>query len=179
VWVGRLAPEKGLDVLIDACAHLRSGGLGFRVFLVGDGPLRPALEARAAAAGLAQTVSFVGPRTHAELPDWYAAADWTLLPSRSEGLPNVLRESLACGTPFIASNVGGVSEIVGDSGSRLVQPDDPAALAGAIRSALASAPVPRPVIRPADWAESATALVDIVSELGKPAGGRRATTVPA
>src|SRR5688572_18392821 len=157
VWVGRLVPVKGLDVLIDACSRLRD--LPFRLFLVGDGPLRADLAARVQAAGLADTVKFVGARDHTELPDWYSAADWTLLPSRSEGLPNVLRESLACGTPFIASDVGGVSEIVGDSGSRLVRPGAPAAWADAIRAALAG-PAPQPQTRPASWDESADALVD-------------------
>lgn len=164
VWVGRLVPVKGLDVLLDACGRLRTDGPPFRVMLVGDGPLRPALEAQARTLGLAEVVTFVGARDHTELPDWYAAADWTLLPSRSEGLPNVLRESLACGTPFIASDVGGVSEIVGDSGSRLVPPGDSAAWAAAIRAALAG-PAPRPNVRPASWDESAAALVDVLQSV--------------
>jgi teichuronic acid biosynthesis glycosyltransferase TuaC len=161
-WVGRLVPVKGIDVLLDACARLSD--TPFHLALVGDGPLRTALEARARASGLAEKVAFVGARDHSELADWYSAADWTLLPSRSEGLPNVLRESLSCGTPFIASDVGGISEIVGDSGSRLVPAEDPAALAGAIRAAV-TGPVPRPALRPESWADSAAVLVEILDEL--------------
>ena len=174
VWVGRLVPVKGLDVLIEALGRMRDVPL--RLALVGDGPLRPVLEARVQAARLTDTVCFVGARDHVELPDWYSAADWTLLPSRSEGLPNVLRESLACGTPFIASDVGGVSEIVGDSGSRLVRPGDVAAWAGAIRAGLAG-PAPRPQTRPASWDESAAALVEIMEALPHP--GRRAVELTA
>src|SRR5207244_6384979 len=119
------------DVLLDACAALRHRR-PVRLYLVGDGPLRGRLEKAAGALGLADVVSFVGPRLHDELPDWYRAADLTVLPSRSEGLPNVLRESLACGTPFVASRVGGIPDIAEVPAHRLVSPDDPGALADAI-----------------------------------------------
>ena len=92
--------------------------------------------ARSEARGLSTYVTFVGPKTHDELPDWYRAADLTVLPSRSEGLPNVLRESLACGTPFVASDVGGIREIADRSSSLLVSSEDPASLADAIAQGL-------------------------------------------
>ena len=111
VWVGRMAPVKGLDILLESCALLRERGVEYHLYLVGDGPLRRDLVAQAEAHGLSAHITFVGPKLHNELPDWYRAADLTVLPSRSEGLPNVLRESLACGTPFVASNVGGIKEI--------------------------------------------------------------------
>ena len=74
---------------------------------------------------LSTHITFIGPRVHDELPDWYRAADLTVLPSHSEGLPNVLRESLACGTPFVATNVGGISEIAHPDYSLLVPAEDP------------------------------------------------------
>ena len=111
VWVGRMDPVKGLDILLESCVLLRARGTEYHLYLVGDGPLRRDLVAQAESHGLSKHVTFVGPKLHNELPDWYRAADLTVLPSRSEGLPNVLRESLACGTPFVASNVGGISEI--------------------------------------------------------------------
>jgi glycosyltransferase involved in cell wall biosynthesis len=81
-------------------------------------------------------VTFVGYVPHADLPDWYRAADLTVLPSRSEGIPNVLLESIACGTPFVASRVGGIPEVADPLVDRLVAPGDRDALASAIIHAL-------------------------------------------
>lgn len=166
VWVGRMVPVKGLDILLDACGLLRERGTTFRLCLVGDGPLRDSLKARAAALGLDDSVHFSGPCGHDGLGNWYRAADWMVLPSRSEGLPNVLRESLACGTPFIASRVGGVHEIAGEGGNKLVPPENPRALAEAIQSALTeerSGTWEGP--RLASWEESADALVEVLESL--------------
>jgi len=79
LWVGRMVPVKGLDVLIDACALVRASA-DFRLYLVGGGPLRAALAAQAAALGVADRVTFVGDVPHDELGDWYRAADVTVLP---------------------------------------------------------------------------------------------------
>ena len=81
--------------------RLRRRGTDFRRYLVGDGPLRQSLVARAAADGLSGSVSFVGSLPPDRLPDWYRAADLTVLSSHSEGIPNVLRESPTAG--FISS----------------------------------------------------------------------------
>src|SRR5262249_20192692 len=103
---------------------------------VGDGPLRPDLERQAAASGLCGRVRFIGSRPWSELPDWYRAADVFCLPSHSEGVPNVLLEASACGTPWVASQVGGIPEIANLGVSRLVPPNTPPALAAALRAAL-------------------------------------------
>src|SRR5205823_13305599 len=132
LWVGRMVPVKGLDVLLAACAELRDRGEAFHLYLAGDGPLRTFLETDVRRRGLGEMVSFLGARPQDELPDWYRAADVTVLPSRSEGVPNVLRESLACGTPFVASRVGGIPEIDGGPSSQLAPPNDPLLLAQAI-----------------------------------------------
>src|SRR5262249_19186984 len=108
-------------------------------------------------------ISFIGSRPQDELPDWYRASDLTVLPSRSEGLPNVLRESLACGTPFVASRVGGIPEIAGDGAGRLVTPGDPVALAEGIALALAEGKTGARTRSPSTgWDESAEALLRIV-----------------
>ena len=125
LWVGRMVPVKGLDVLLAACAILHRKGAAFRLALVGDGPLRRSLEEQAATLGLGDTVMFAGSVAHGRLGDWYRAADLTVLPSRSEGVPNVLLESLACGTPFVASRVGGVPALAPDPRA-LVPPGDAA-----------------------------------------------------
>lgn len=132
VWVGRMVPVKGLETLIDAAARARAAGARFRVYLLGEGPLRAKLEAQVARLGLGDVVSFVGSVAHRDLPTWYRAADVTVLPSLSEGVPNVLLESIACGTPFIASSVGGIPEIADERFDRLVPPADAATLADAL-----------------------------------------------
>jgi glycosyltransferase involved in cell wall biosynthesis/peptidoglycan/xylan/chitin deacetylase (PgdA/CDA1 family) len=166
LWVGRMVPVKGLDELMEACTLLRARGVEFRLYLVGDGPQRPALVAASATRGLTGVVTFAGAVAHDQLPDWYRAADLFVLPSHSEGVPNVLREALACGTPFVASEVGGIPELAAGGANRLVPPGNPAALAEAVAGALAEAgPVPVTSGRLTDWTESAEALLGIVRPL--------------
>jgi glycosyltransferase involved in cell wall biosynthesis len=137
LYVGNLVPVKGLEVLIDAFARLAGQGVDFTGLLIGQGPLRSRLEDRVARLGLRDRVKLLGPRPHDRLPDWYRAADLFVLPSYSEGVPVVLLEAVACGTPFVASRVGGIPEIAHLGPSRLVPTGDAAALAQAIRDGLA------------------------------------------
>jgi teichuronic acid biosynthesis glycosyltransferase TuaC len=164
LWVGRMVPVKGLDVALEACTLLRARGVDHHLYLVGDGPLRKDLTDRTESLGLTASVTFVGTKLHDELPDWYRAAELTILPSRSEGLPNVLRESLACGTPFVASNVGGINEIGDPSCCLLVPPEDPASLADAIAQTLTRQGRHGTAILPGfqSWEESANSLVGIM-----------------
>jgi glycosyltransferase involved in cell wall biosynthesis len=162
VWVGRMSPVKGLEILLDACALLRGHGTDFHLYLVGDGPLQPELAARAEARGLSGSVCFVGPVVPRGLPDWYRAADLTVLSSWSEGIPNVLRESLACGTPFVSTRVGDVAELSPETADELVPPGDPAALAGAIRRTLAGQGGRPAACRYPTWQEYADAIADLL-----------------
>jgi glycosyltransferase involved in cell wall biosynthesis len=165
LWVGRMVPVKGLDVLLDSCTRLRACGSDFRLYLVGDGPLQGSLQEETRRRGLTEAVFFVGPRRQEQLPDWYRAADLTVLPSRSEGIPNVLRESMACGTPFVASRVGGIPELSADPANRLVPANDPAALASALGAAL-SAPAPGELqFCQQGWDQSAEAIARILQGL--------------
>jgi glycosyltransferase involved in cell wall biosynthesis len=164
LFVGNLVPVKGLEVLLGACALLRERGTAFRLYLVGDGPQRAALEARGAQLGLSDVVTFVGAIAQPQLPNWYRAADLTVLASHSEGIPNVLRESMACGTPFVATRVGGIHEISGDCANRLVPPGDQGALAEAIRASL-SGPLPAVGSGTGTWEESAERLLDVMRPL--------------
>jgi peptidoglycan/xylan/chitin deacetylase (PgdA/CDA1 family)/glycosyltransferase involved in cell wall biosynthesis len=166
LWVGRMHPVKAVDMLVAASAQLQSRGQDFRLYLVGDGPLRQSLETQVNAASLSERVRFVGPQNHQRLADWYRAADLTLLPSWSEGIPNTLRESLACGTPFVASNVGGIPEIANGPTNRLVPPGNPDLLAEAIEQSLVEKNCNVPALsRSLGWADSAAALVDILRPL--------------
>jgi glycosyltransferase involved in cell wall biosynthesis len=159
LWVGRMVPVKGLDVLLEACLRLKSRNLRFRLYLVGDGPLLESLETRVKADGLQEQVYFAGAVPNEKLADWYRAADLTVLPSRSEGVPNVLLESLACGTPFVASRVGGVADLAENPELDLVPPEDADALAAAIVRRLHSVTEPgRAPTRRFDWADSVASL---------------------
>lgn len=161
VSVANLLPVKGHDVLLESFAQLHEKRTDIRLFLVGGGPSRSALEAQATRLGIGGIVTFVGSVPQAELGDWYRAADLSVLASRSEGVPNALRESLACGTPFVATNVGGVHEIAEGTTSRLVPPEDPHTLARAIMAAL-EAPRPEPSTFPS-WEESTRQMLDLLA----------------
>jgi glycosyltransferase involved in cell wall biosynthesis len=128
-WVGRLSPEKGPDVMLDALARL--GDLPLAASFVGDGPERAALEARAHRLGLSGCVRWHGARADADA--LFPAFDAFALSSRTEGTPMVLLEAMAAGVPVAAARVGGVPGVVGDAEALLVPPCDPAALADALR----------------------------------------------
>jgi glycosyltransferase involved in cell wall biosynthesis len=134
--IGNLVPVKGQDVLISACSRLVESGCRFTCCLIGGGPLRSTLERQAASLGLGDRFRLLGAIPHDRLPDWYRSADVFALPSHSEGIPNVLLEASACGTPFVASRVGGIPEIEGIGPCRLIPPNDPEALARALRGFL-------------------------------------------
>lgn len=140
LWVGRMVPVKGLDVLADALPRVTTSGAPPLLVLIGDGEERAMLAQRLHAAGI--DVRFVGTVAQPDLPDWYRAADLMVLPSRSEGVPNVLLEALACGTPFVASDVGAVAELL-EPASAIVPPGDAAALATAISHSLQAPPLMR------------------------------------
>jgi glycosyltransferase involved in cell wall biosynthesis len=133
--VGRLVPEKGVDVFLRAAA-LVSGVVPQAAFLVvGDGPLRPDLEHRAAMLGLAGTVTFTGYRSDATR--LLAGLDVLAVPSRSDGSPLVVCEAMAAGVPVVASRVGGLPDLVEDGGSGLlVRPGEAEDLARALVSLL-------------------------------------------
>jgi glycosyltransferase involved in cell wall biosynthesis len=148
LFVGNLVPVKALDVLLEAWAHLDRGGARFHGYCIGRGPLQAHLEGRVRDLGLGGRVHLLGARPHDQLPDWYRAASALVLASYSEGVPNVLLEAAACGTPFVATRVGGIPEIAHLGPSRLVPPGDVAALADAIRDVLQEAPKPPPSAPP-------------------------------
>jgi len=104
------------------------------VCIVGDGALRAELDVEAQRLGIAERVVFAG--AVEDVRPWLAAFDLFVLPSRSEGLPGALMEAMAMGCPVIASDVGGVSEVVGDAGV-LVEPGDVAEFATQISRLLA------------------------------------------
>lgn len=113
---------------------------GLRFALVGDGPERRRLEALARDLGLADRVHFVGRVAHERLGDYYSAADVVTLASEQEGWPNVLLESMACGTPVVATDIPGPREIVTAPEAGLLVERNPEAIAKGIRALLGAPP---------------------------------------
>lgn len=132
VGVGRLVPVKSWPTVIEAMARLSASGLKYECRILGDGPLRGSLQDQIDKAGLTDSVKLIPGQRQSELAKWYRAADVTVLTSLSEGVPNVLMESMSCGTPFVATRVGAIPAIADCFHDRLVPPKNPSLLAEAI-----------------------------------------------
>lgn len=128
--VGSLKPVKGHEDLFEALARVNRQDV--LCLVVGSGPRRAALEARAVDLNIADRVEFLGQRS--DVPAILAETDVAVVPSRAEALGRVALEAMAAGVPVVASDVGGLGEVVvdGETGI-LVPPGDPPALAGALR----------------------------------------------
>ena len=131
-WVGRLIEVKKCDLFLEALARLQP--LPMTVAIVGDGWMRPALEARVAALGLQDRVRFHG--AIFDIARAFRAFDVFVLSSRSEGTPVVLFEAMAAALPIVATRVGGIPDMIGEGEGLLVPSGDAGAMAAAIRSML-------------------------------------------
>ncbi len=134
----RLSPEKGIHYFLDALAHVVRTDTGVRALIVGNGKEEAPLRAQAERLGIAGHVRFEGFQAVERMKIYYAAADLTCLPSTEEGWPNVLVESFACGCPVVASDVGGVPEIMAllADGGTVVPPADAESLTNALAQGL-------------------------------------------
>lgn len=173
LFAGRIQPYKGPQVAISALGRLARSGDGGSLVLLGDrsgaGAQDPA--ALAAAAGVGARVLALPPVPHAELANWYRAADAVLMPSRHETYGLVAAEALACGTPVLAHDVGGLRTLIRDGvDGRLLPTLDPQAWGEALssvrdgapqawREAAASAGAAR------GWGSTAAALLELYSSL--------------
>jgi glycosyltransferase involved in cell wall biosynthesis len=136
--IGRLSREKGVDVFLQACAQLRDAGRAFSAVIVGDGPEETSLRQLCETLEL-RDVHFGG-RVD-EMAGIYEQLDLVVLPSRSEGLPNVLLEAIHVGVPVVATAVGAVPDVLRDPAAGvLVPPGRPQALARGITKALCQGP---------------------------------------
>ncbi len=144
LFVGRLERYKGLDILLAAWADLRRRGSTPHLLIAGPGETAGWIR-EAQAQGLADWVTFLGGRE--DVADLYRAADLFVFPSRGEGCPNAVLEAMASALPVVATDVAGNREAMGDDGKTgwLVPPENPAALAEAVATLLASSALRREV----------------------------------
>ncbi len=133
LWVGRFEPVKNPQLLLSA-THLwkQLWDQKLQLFMIGDGSLRNEIARQAARLNLLDNLHFIPSLTQSRLARYYQAADATVLTSHSEGIPNVLLESISCGTPFVATRVGGIAEIASPGIDYLVPANDAELLALAV-----------------------------------------------
>jgi glycosyltransferase involved in cell wall biosynthesis len=133
LYAGRLAAEKGLPVLFESLRLLAQRGHDYELTLIGDGDERKSLEATARQMGIADRLVFAGFASQDGVRDHLLQSDIFILPSFAEGVPVSLMEAMACGVPVIATQVGGIAELIesGETGL-LVPASDAIALRDAI-----------------------------------------------
>lgn len=165
--VARLEEQKGHEHLLRAFAMLLQGGRRADLWLVGDGPLRPRLEALAEGLGIASRVKFLG--TRPDVPALLARMDVLALPSLWEGLPNAVVEAMAAGLPVAATDVDGTPEVAVDGRTALlVPPRAPAALGQALATLLDDPALRRSMGRAGrERAEQKFAMERMINETGR------------
>ena len=139
LYVGRLDVRKGLRELIEAVSILRERRPKLHCYLVGDGSDHALLVEAIAKAGVGACVQLMPACRTDGIAEWMAAADVVTLPSYKEGCPNVVIEALAAGRPVVATNVGGIPELMDESCGRLIPAMDAAALARGLDEVLSVA----------------------------------------
>jgi len=171
--VGNLVGLKRHRMMVEALVGLPAVDL----VIVGEGPERAAIEALARERRVADRVRLLGHLPQDRLPDIYSAADLLLLVSRHEGWPNVLLESMACGTPVIVSDIDGIADIVAaPEAGRIVQEPTPDRLAIAARDFLAALPAraaTRAYAERFDWQSTTEGQIALFREICKQGPRRR------
>lgn len=171
ISVGHLIELKGHDLVIDAFARLLQTHPTAYLMIVGEGPERQRLQDHARATGVAERMRFTGALPQKDLPAWYGASDALVLASSREGWANVLLEAMACGTPVVATCVGGTPEVVGAPvAGRLVNERSAPALCTALRDLLAAPPSPERVRAYAEgfsWDVSSRQQLDLFHQIAE------------
>ena len=174
ISVGHLIERKGQHHTVAALADLP----GWTLLLVGEGPERGRLQALAEACGVADRVRFLGSQPHAALAGFYGAADLSVLASSREGWANVLLESMACGTPVVASDIPGNDEVVqGRRAGLIVGANTPAGFAAGVRALWADPPARDAVRAYAErfsWDATSQGQLDVFAQAMRRFGDRMA-----
>jgi glycosyltransferase involved in cell wall biosynthesis len=176
LFAGSLIERKGVAGLIEAMALIRRRYPAYNLVLIGDGPQRKELESLAAASGLSEAVRFTGSLPPAEVARWMRRSELFVMPSLEEGQGVAMLEALASGTPCVASNVGGIPEVLSPEWGALVPPGDPQALASAAMDLLARPDRRRAMGQAAasavrgryDWPVIARRILDVYAEAVSP-----------
>ncbi|MGZ3236229.1 MAG: glycosyltransferase family 4 protein [Burkholderiaceae bacterium] len=163
--VGLLEARKGHDVIIQALPRLPD----VKLLIAGSGPDRRKLEELAQQLGVANRVTFLGPVPQTELRNYYGAADALVLASSREGWANVLLESMACGTPVVASNVWGTPEVVASPDAGVLMSErTPQGLADAVQTLRAQYPDHTATRRYAEkfsWDDTTQGQIDLFEKI--------------
>ncbi|HEY8099319.1 MAG TPA: glycosyltransferase family 4 protein [Burkholderiaceae bacterium] len=163
--VGLLEARKGHDVIIQALPSLPD----VKLLIAGSGPDRRKLEELAQQLGVAHRVTFLGPVPQTELRNYYGAADALVLASSREGWANVLLESMACGTPVVASNVWGTPEVVASPDAGVLMPErTPQGLTDAVNALRAHYPDHNATRRYAEqfsWDDTTQGQIDLFEKI--------------
>ncbi|MEO1201365.1 MAG: glycosyltransferase family 4 protein [Pseudomonadota bacterium] len=163
--VGHLVEGKGHHIAIEALKTLDRASL----VIVGEGPERQKLERLAVSLGVASRVRFLGLVDPDEIPGVYSACDLTVLASSNEGMPNVVLESIACGTPVVATDVGGVREVLtAPVAGSIIKERSAAALANAARVVLEAGKdreATREFARRFDWKNTVAKQLDLYEQV--------------
>jgi glycosyltransferase involved in cell wall biosynthesis len=152
VYIGRIDKRKGLMELVQAASLLHTTHPNVQVYMVGEGPDRHAVEHAIKSKHAESYIHAMASCAPEEVAAWIAAADLVTLPSYMEGCPNVVLEALASGRPVVASNVGGISEIMNNECGCLVPPRNPQSLAHGLEAVLHRPWVPEEIA--AGWSRS-------------------------
>ncbi len=168
LFVGRLEPQKGLLELLESFERIRRARPDALLTLVGDGVSRA--KAEAASVRHAGALRVTGPQPLTEVAKWLSACDVFTLPSHAEGTPNVVLEALASGRPVVATDVGGIPDVLGDPRAGMLVPSrNAAALADALLSAIEKKWNPEEVCAcgPGSWDDSAQRLFEVLRDCRK------------
>lgn len=135
LFIGKFRKVKGIEYLIEALSILNTeNSLNFDMVFVGSGPLQESYETSIAANNLQRNVRFLGNLSHDQISDWLAMSNALCLPSLNEGMPNVVLEALSCGVPVVATQVGGIPDVVTSENGILVPSQNSKQLAEALKS---------------------------------------------
>lgn len=137
VSIASLSENKGHQHIVAALAKIAAQNRELRLYLVGEGPCRAKIEEMVQQLSLKERVFLVGSRSNDQIPAWFNAADLSILASAREGWPNVILESLACGTPVVATSAGEIPEILGCGDLGAIAERNGDALAAAMQATLA------------------------------------------